>query len=383
MPGNITKRGENSYRLRVTLGTDFRGKAIVYSKTVKCKTEKQAEKELAKFYAECESGKVNGSNPTTVADLSASYLSEYVERYLKVSARHSVNIAINKHINPLLGSKKVTKLKRLDVQQWVNYLSDQGLSPKTVRNYYSALAGMMQFAIDMDIIEDTPCKNIRFPKREATEAVSYTIEEVNALLSALDSVSSDELKYKVGIYIALFGGLRKGEILGLNWEDINFDTGELTISRTRMRANKVGAFEDTPKTEKSKRTVTVPMEIIDMLRDLQLQQKKTKLLLREKYIDSPAVLRSELGKPLFPDTFHKWFKRFIEKNELKPIGLHGLRHTHASMLASLGEDKVKVSNRLGHSQLSTTLNIYTHLFEESDRTLADNLSRNFLSNTKI
>lgn len=378
MPGNITKRGENSYRLRVTIGTDFQGKPIVYSKTVKCKTEAAAKKELAKFYAECESGKVNKSNPMTISDLADVYITEYVERHLKISARNSVKIAVNKHIKPIIGDKKVTKLKRMDVQQWVNHISDQSLAPKTVRNYYSALAGMMQFAIDMNIVDDTPCKNIRLPKGGKKEMAYYTIDEVKALLRALDSLPSDELVYKVGIYIGLFGGLRKGEILGLNWEDINFETGELFIVRTRMRANGTGVYEDTPKTSKSIRTVSVPMEIIDMLHSLRTEQKKRKLMIGEKYADSPAVLQSALGKPLFPDVFAKWFKRFIEKNDLPPIGLHGLRHTHASMLAGFGEDKVAVSNRLGHAQLSTTLNIYTHLFEQADRRIADTLSEKLL-----
>lgn len=378
MPGNITKRGNDSYRLRVTLGTDLKGKPIVYNKTVKCKTEAAAKKELAKFYAECEAGKVSKSNPVTISELAETYYTEHVQRHLKKSAAVSAETIIRLHISPIIGSKKVTKATRLDVQQWINALSDEGLSPKTIRNCYSTLSGIFQFAIDMNIVDDTPCKNIRFPKSQRQEMNYYTIDEVKLLLKALDQLPEEELHYKAAIYISLFGGLRKGEILGLNWDDVNFDTGELRIQRSRMYAPGTGTYEDSPKTEKSNRTVAVPNEVIDLLQRLQLQQKYRKLSAGQKYTDSPAVIRSSTGSPLHPSVFYRWWAAFIKKNDLRHVGLHALRHTHASMLAHLGEDKVKVSNRLGHSQLSTTLNIYTHLFEETDRTLADNLSSAFL-----
>lgn len=377
MAGYKRKRG-NSWQLIVTIGTDLYGKPNRFTKTVKCKSEAQADRELARFYAECESGRFNKSSSATVSDVAELYVKEHVNRHMKVSTRNGVNVALNKYILPVLGKQKVNKLTRVDIQQWINHISDQGISPKTVRNYYSALAGMMQFAIDMNIIEDTPCKNVRLPKKETTEADSYTLEEVSMLLRALESTSNDELSYKAGIYIALFAGLRRGEILGLDWNDINFDTGELSVTKTRMRANGVGAYEDTPKTLKSVRKVIVPMEVIDVLSELRNEQRKKKLILGSIYEDSPAVLQSSMGRPMYPDDFTDWYKRFCRKNNLRFIKIHGLRHTHASMLAHMGADKMQVSSRLGHSQLSTTLNIYTHLFEQADRTLADNLST-FLS----
>ena len=116
----------------------------------------------------------------------------------------------------------MTKVKRLDVQKWVNYISDpqertdkQGksvirqLSPKTVRNYYSALRGMFEFAVDMGIVEDTPCKNIRMPKKTHKEANYFSLDEVKVLLEALEALPAAELKFKVAIYLGLFGGLRK------------------------------------------------------------------------------------------------------------------------------------------------------------------------------
>ncbi|WP_415928869.1 tyrosine-type recombinase/integrase [Zhenpiania hominis] len=316
--------------------------------------------------------------------VAALYKTEYAERNLKKSAMRGINTAINVWIVPLIGNRKIAKLTRVDVQQWINSMSDgtqgkKGISPKTIRNYYSVLRGIMDFAIDMGIISDTPCKNIRLPKKEHKEATYYGHSEMERLLEALSALSGDELKFKVAIYLALFGGLRKSEILGLNWEDVNYETGEIKICRTRQIAPKVGVYEDTPKTEKSARSIVLPKEVVFLLKSLKVQQSEAKLMLANKYEDSPAVLRGDFGKPLYPQVLQRWFTSFLKENNLPHIGLHGLRHTHASMLAHMGADKMQVSTRLGHSQLSTTLNIYTHLFEEADRTIADNLSQQFFS----
>ena len=383
MPGTIRKRGQDSWYLEVTIGTDFRGKPVRYSRTVHG-TKKQAEKELAKFYTECEAGKINKANVATVEQVAALYKTEYAERNLKKSAMRGINTAINVWIVPLIGNRKIAKLTRVDVQQWINSMSDgtqgkKGISPKTIRNYYSVLRGIMDFAIDMGIISDTPCKNIRLPKKEHKEATYYGHSEMERLLEALSALSGDELKFKVAIYLALFGGLRKSEILGLNWEDVNYETGEIKICRTRQIAPKVGVYEDTPKTEKSARSIVLPKEVVFLLKSLKVQQSEAKLMLANKYEDSPAVLRGDFGKPLYPQVLQRWFTSFLKENNLPHIGLHGLRHTHASMLAHMGADKMQVSTRLGHSQLSTTLNMYTHLFEEADRTIADNLSQQFFS----
>ncbi len=391
MPGTKQKRGTGSWTLHVRSGTDFRGKPIRYTKTVHCKSEAAADRELALFYADCVNGRVNRSTPITVAELADQWYEEYVLRHLKVSARRGIDPAIKMWIKPLLGNKKVSKVQRLDVQKWVNYVSDpqertnkrgekviKQLSPKTVRNYYSALRGMFDFAVDMGIIEDTPCKNIRMPKKDHKEATYFTIEEVSALLEALSALQSDELRYKVAIYLGLFGGLRKGEIMGLNREDVDFERCEVSIRRTRMIKPKEGVYEDTPKTDKSIRTIALPPEVMAEIRRLIGQQKEQKLQLQNQYHDSPALLRNDHGAPLYPQVLQRWFTRFLEKNNLPHAGLHSLRHTHASMLVYLGTDKMQVSTRLGHSQLSTTLNIYTHLFEDADKKVAEDLSSNFL-----
>lgn len=377
MPGTKRKGKGDAWYLEVTLGTDFTGKPVRYNRTFHG-TEKQAEKALALFYAECDSGKTSKESSMKISELCNIFNEEYVDRFLKVSARRSVRSAMKIWIKPVLGNKKVSKLKRLDVQKFVNHLGDNGLSPKTIRNYYSALKCLMEFAVKMEIVDDTPCQHITLPKRERKEAAYYSLEDVSAFLDALEDISAEDLPFKAAAYIALFGGLRKAEILGLDWDDVDFDNRTIGVHRTRMIAPDIGVYEDTPKTIESNRTVSLPAEVFAILHELKAQQAQAKLLLGEKYSDSPAVLRGTGGAPLYPNRFQVWFPRFIEEHNLPHITLHGLRHTHASMLAYMEADKMQISRRLGHSQLSTTLNIYTHLFEKTDKKIAEDLSATYL-----
>lgn len=379
MPGTKRKGKGDAWYFEVTISDS--GVRRRFNKTFHG-TEKQAERELAKFYADCAHGRAKKGNAMTIGELCKEYRTEYAERYLKKSALRSIDTGI-RHILADYSEKKVNKVTRLDIQKYINRLADKGLSPKTIRNYYSVFRNIMEFAVKLDIIPDTPCKFVTLPKKESHEARFYTQEEVITFLSALDALPDDELHYKICMYIMLFGGLRKSEVLGLNWEDIDFENNTVKVCRTRQIAPGIGVYEDTPKTEKSNRVISLPAEIFDMLKDLKVQQLERKLLLQNKYIDSPAVIQDYEGECLYPQALQRWLVSFCDKNNLKYIGLHGLRHTHASMLANMGTDKMQLSRRLGHSQLSTTLNIYTHLFEDTDKAIADNLSDIYMSDTVL
>lgn len=376
MPGYKRKRGKDAWQLIVTAGTDFSGKPVRFTKTVHCSSEAEADKELALFYADCIRGTVNRSTPTTIKDLSVSFMDEHVKRFCKRSVQETNRSAIDTWILPNLGEKKITKLTRTDVQHWVNSISDAGRSPKTVRNIYSVLRTMFTYALNMGLIDQTPCEHIKMPRKDKKEANFFNESEVKVLLAAIESLPDTELRYKCAVLLGLFCGMRKGEILGLNWDDIDLSSGKMHIQRTRMIDRSGGGiYEDTPKTEKSNRYITVPGIVIEELIRLKAQQAERMKLLGSQYEKTDALLQGELGGPMYPQVLQRWFTRFCKKNDLPTYGLHSLRHTHASMLAKLGTDKMQISTRLGHSQLSTTLNIYTHLFEEADRAVADDINR--------
>lgn len=378
MPGTKRKGKGDAWYFEVTLGTNAKGKPVRYNRTFHG-SEKEAEKALARFYIECEDGKVRRESNMTVSELSDIYIEEYVKRYLKQSNMKVVTPAI-KRLKEAMGHRKINKLTRLDVQRWVNSMSepqpkknDKVLSPKSVRNYYSILSGMMNFAVQMELVDSSPCHNIRLPRNQKKEARYYNKDEVALFLQALENISEHELKYKAVVYVALFGGLRNGEIMGLNWDD--FDDNERTISIHRTRyIKKGGIYEDVPKTQKSIREITLPDNVIALLKELKIQQMKEQLILGNKWENSPAIFKNSMGNHMHPNATAKWLRKFLKRNDLPYISMHGLRHTHTSLLAYLNTDKLVISRRLGHSQLSTTLNIYTHIFEEPDKQIADGLN---------
>lgn len=371
MPGTKRKGKGDAWYFEVTIGTDFSGKPIRYNRTFHG-TEKQAEKALARFYTECEDGRARKESSATVSQMCGEVMDSLTLTLKKNTIRGYKSCKTR--IDEGIGNRKAAKLTPKNIQGWINNMVESGLSPKTIRNTYSFLRMCYETYGQWDIIPASPCHHVKLPKKDNRESRYYTAGEVNMLLASLNRTGKDEINLKAAILIQLFGGLRKGEALGLNWEDIDMDTGVINVHRSRYIEKGGGIYEDTPKSDKSNRLVTLPQEIITELEALKTYQLEQKLKLPGKYASSPAVIQNEFGAPLRPEYLYEWFKAFSKKHDLPWVGLHGLRHTHASMLAYMGAEAVQVSTRLGHSQLSTTLNIYTHLFHNRDKDLADDLS---------
>ena len=234
MAGSIINRGKNTWKLQISCGSDASGKRIRYTKTFHG-TKREATKELNLFAAECQKGYVNKPTALTVDDIAQIYKQEYVDRFLKKTSQKSFNGIYKNWISPFLGNLKAGKVTRLEIQKFVNQISDKGRSPKTVRNIYAFTTGIFKYAVEMNLIADTPCKNIKLPKKEKVESKFYSLDDVNKMLKALDTLSDEDYQYKIIIQIALFGGLRKGEILGLDWDDVDFENCTLHIQRSRQQ----------------------------------------------------------------------------------------------------------------------------------------------------
>lgn len=385
--GSVINRGKDTWLLQVYAGSDWQGKYKRYTKTVHG-SKSEAKKELAKFYAEVQKGNMAASSTMTVEMLINEYIEESASRQMKRSSFTSVKTAAKIWIIPFLGKKKLNRLRKTDIQKWVNGMSDgmggrDGVKPKTVKNYYSILSGAMEYAIDMDYISINPCRSVRLPRREKIEREIYSPEELEIMLQALEMMPYSDIRYKVAVQLGLWGGCRKEEICGFNRDDIDFEGGTITVNRARLIGTGVGVYEDTTKTQKSMRTVCLPKETMADIKALIEQQEKQKEILCEKYNESSALIRKDTGEPLYPQVLQRWFRRFCEKNGIRTLGLHALRHTHASILNEMKDvDSVTAQLRMGHSELSTTLNIYTHQFHSADERVAKNISEMFYEKEK-
>lgn len=241
--------------------------------------------------------------------------------------------------------------------------SDKRLSKKTIQHYLSFISSVMDYAFRFSMIPENPCRRVILPEGKGKQKQKcYTLEETQ---NFLDSLETAPMKYKAFFVLAIYGGFRRSEILGLEWKDIDFEGRTISIQRTSQYMKGKGVFTDTTKTEESQRTLKLPKVVFEVLRQLRADQAQTRLLMGEQWEDHDRLFTKEDGRPMHPNTPYHWQKRFCEETGQRFLGVHAFRHLNASLLINAGVDVKTVSTTLGHSQVTTTLNIYAHTFKEA------------------
>ena len=200
-------------------------------------------------------------------------------------------------------------------------------------------------------------------------------EQVAAIREALEE---EPIKWKTLVHLLLITGARRGEVLGLKWDKVDFNSNQVYICNNILYSADVGIYEDTPKTERSKRYISLPVETMQLLRQYRAWQNTERLRLGDYYRDQGFVFAQDNGGPMHPDSVTTWLTRFSKRHGLPHVNAHAFRHTMASMLYFNGVDSVSISKRLGHAQVSTTANIYAHVMEAADKKNADILADVFL-----
>ena len=350
------KDGTTSYMLRV-MKDDHQ-----YNKTVRCTSLAQAKKEHARYQVEIEDQKISYGT-IKWPDLCDLWVEEYAKKQHKLSTLEGETRTIEREIKKAW-NRQVSKITRRDVQKWVNDLSGN-VAPKTVRNYYGIIRTIFRWAAQKELISDSPCQYIDLPKKEHKEAVYLDNESVANILKVLPE---EPLSLQALILIPLFGGLRKGEILGLQWKDVDIKTGTFHVRQNRIQHQMgSGSFVDTPKTKSSVRRGTFPTEVCIVLRKLKIEQDENRIALGSSYQNTDYVIVKKDGTPISPALTYNWIHNFRAKYDLPPFSLHSLRHTHASLMRYLGANIDEIQKKLGHSDKSTTEYIYTHMFESYER----------------
>ncbi len=249
------------------------------------------------------------------------------------------------------------------------------LSTKTVLEHHRLISTVLEQATKESLVPFNVAAKATLPKTERKEVNYFQPHQVAAIREALET---EPLKWKTLVHLFLITGARRGEILGLKWDKVDFDGCKLHICSSILYSADVGIYEDTPKTEKSRRSVAVPKETMELLRKYKNWQTTQRFRLGEYYENRNFVFTQENGKPMHPDSVTDWLSKFSKRHGLPHINPHAFRHTMASMLYFNGADSVSISKRLGHAQVSTTANIYAHVIEEADQQNADILASVFL-----
>ena len=249
------------------------------------------------------------------------------------------------------------------------------LSAKTVLEHHRLIHTVLDQAVKEGLIPSNPADRVMLPKAEKKEVNYFQPETVAAIRDALES---EPIKWKTLTHMLLITGARRGEILGLKWENVDFKGSRIYICNNILYTTERGIYEETPKTERSKRYVSLPTETMRLLKKYQLWQYEERLRMGEYFQYRDFVFSQDNGSPMHPDSVTDWLSKFSKRHNLPHVNPHAFRHTMASMLYFNGVDSVSISNRLGHAQVSTTANIYAHVMEEADKKNADILAEIFL-----
>jgi len=398
--GTIQKRGKNSWRLSVNCGMDANKKQIRKTKTItvehtcaekscknckkvsRCRARKEAEKQLALFAAEVEKGMFIAPAKLTFQDFIERWLRDYGEKNLSVKtvARYKELLT---RINQAMGHLKIGQIKPAHLMEFYANLQEDGvredgkpggLSEQTILHHHRLLSTIFNTAVQWEIIPSNPAAKVKPPKVRKKEVSYYDEEQTAALLEAL---GNEPLKYKVLIHLAIATGCRRGELMGLEWQDVDFDNSTIKIRQASQYLPGKGVFAKAPKNETSVRTISVPSSVMALLKQYKAYQAGKRLKAGDLWQGSDRLFVTWDGRPIHPDTPSHWFKKFIQKHGLPPLTFHGLRHTSATLLIGQGAPLKSISARLGHSNISTTGDIYAHALKSVDRQIADSMDSLF------
>ena len=360
-----------SYSIRVHRGRGLDGKQLKpwtttfeVSPTWSEKTaRKKAEAFAATFEKECREGTTTDSRQkfASFCDYVISLKEQRgvkhstMLRYRELTRRsypHIVHIKLRE-----VRAEHLNDLYTLLGQEGLNKRTGGKLSAKTILEHHRLISTVLEQAVKEGLVPFNVASRATLPKAEHKEVNYFQPEQVAAIRDALEL---EPIKWKTLVHLLLITGARRGEILGLKWDNVDFAGNRIYICNSVLYSADVGIYETTPKTERSKRYITLPVESMQLLREYRVWQIERRLQLGGYYQDRGFLFTQEDGGPMHPDSVTDWLNKFSIRHGLPHINAHAFRHTMASMLYFNGVDSVSISKRLGHAQVSTTANIYAH-----------------------
>lgn len=379
----IRRRPNGTYEIKVSCGYGVDGKQRNQYKSYKPEpgmTKRQIEKEVQRqailFEEDCKRGQI------TAAVKFETFAEQWFEEYAKVNLRptsYARMKQLTKRVYPAIGHKRLDKITARDIQKFITDMLTNGrnlnngkpLSRKTAIHHLSFISDVFSYAVRMGMLCDNPCRRVFVPKQEQEEKQIYTIEQVKILY---ENLKSEPMKYQVYLLLSIYSGYRRSEMLGLEWKDIDFEHDLIHVRRTSQYTSEKGIYTDTTKTRKSKRVSKMPASIMNLLRQFKADQNEEARRLGTKWEDYDRLFTKWNGAPMNPQTPFEWLKGYCERIGIPFRNIHSLRHLHASLLIFEGVDVVAVSEDMGHSVVGTTLNLYSHMFQEAKARNCDAIS---------
>lgn len=381
------KRGENSWRLVVDVGEKSDGSRDRRYKTIKVedkallrttkKLESYLNDELAKFKIEVEAGEYIAPDKMTFGAFVEEWRDKYAEEHLEEKTLYSYDVNLEKHILPVFKDKRLDQIKPLHVIDFLKRLGEPGvrkgggtLASGTIQMNHRVLKNIFSRAVEWKVIKENPVASVQKPKVISKRNTPYNEEEVAKMFHALQK---EPIHWRLFATLAVTTGLRRGELLGLEWKHIDLEKGVIDV-RQSVSITKAGVpHVKEPKTKNAKRKVAVPASVLTELKDYH----QTRLKDREDHGDAWRggdyffVFSHSDGRAFHQERPYLWFRDFLKKNKLRYIRFHDLRHTSATILINKGVHAKIISERLGHGNITTTMNIYGHALQSADQAAAE------------
>jgi len=357
-------------------------------------TDKQIQKELQKqavlFEQECLKGQV-----VAVVKFQ-DFATEYLAKTAKNTLRHGTmqNYSnYSKRVFREIGHLRLDRITSRHIQKFINEMATGerldryrkgALSAKTIKNHIAFVSSIFEYAIRMQIVSSNPCRAVMLPKDKAKETKIYSIEETKRILELLCKEDEKNLHYTLFFFLAVYTGARRGELLGLEYKDFDFDREIVSFERASLYTRSKGVYTDTLKTSTSFRSLKLPTEIMDLLKRYRQQQSEHIKALGSQWVtqikgindvlcDNDRLFTKWHGEPMFPNSPSLFFERFCKRTGVTYRKNHSLRHLNASVQVLAGVDIKTIQQNLGHSQASTTLNLYAKMFQAAQAASMDKI----------
>lgn len=356
MRGHVTKRGKASWVFVID--------APQQAPTAKrrrewhsgYRTRKEAEAALATYLVSREAGTWVEPSKLTVGEFLERWLVDHMRARVRPSTYHSYTNQVRRHLIPALGAHRLTKLLPLHIEAHYAAALERGLSARSVTYQHRLLREALQQAVRWQLLGRNVADAVTPPTAHRKEMRALDAEQVRTLLRAAEKDPHYAL-----LYTAIYTGLRRSELLGLRWDDVDLDAAMASIRQTIQRLPGEGWVHGAPKTAKGRRQVALPGSVVTVLRTHHTAQLAERLRLGPIWQNSGLVFTNATGCPVDPSGLSRRFARFLKAAALPPIRFHDLRHTHASLMLRQGVHPKIVSERLGHATVGITLDTYSHV----------------------
>ena len=362
MTGSIRRRGKNSWELTIDLGWGPDGKRLRKFVSVKG-TKTQAQQKLREILSSLDKGIPPDSSKATLGEFLEQWMRDYVATNTAPSTRDGYHFIVRCHLIPKLGRIALTKLQPANLQEYyaealLNGRSDGkgGLSARTVQHHHRVLSKALSHAVKWGLIARNVATAVDPPKPSRAEISFLSPDDADRLLDMAEGT-----QYYALIFTALYSGLRRGELLGLRWCDVNLLMSTISVNQSLQRLSG-GAFSvREPKSASSRRLVPMPPSLAILLRQEKEHQVEQRNIVGSVIKENDLVFAYPNGSPLDPSTVSHTFAKIARKAGLANIRFHDLRHAHASLMLLTGADPKVISERLGHSSIAITMDIYAHI----------------------